>query len=334
MIHNFFCATQDVAIDALAVGVLRGDERGLGNGFMFGGQYVGQAIGGSGVLFLAPHIGFSSTFFMVAGAIAAILLLVALPLREQPGPPRPLLPGPRLRAVGLELARFVREALRSFVGTRAALVAVGVALLPIGAYALGLALQSNLAVELGLDDTEIGWLTLGTTILSAVFCVLGGWLSDRFGRRRMIALFVLGMSIPTVILAIGMKHHGWILPVSPTLADRPVPPAALVSLFWAMVWTYAVFQGLMYGSSTALFMDVTNPRVAATQFTAYMAMSNFALSYSATWQGASAQRWGYPTTLGIDAAFGLACILLMPLMGRLRKGEPPPAGAAIPEAVR
>ena len=57
LIHNAFSATQDVAIDALAVNVLHEGERGLANGLMFGGAYLGQAVGGSGVLFLAPLIG-------------------------------------------------------------------------------------------------------------------------------------------------------------------------------------------------------------------------------------------------------------------------------------
>src|SRR5436190_18031119 len=37
LVHNAFCATQDVAIDALAVNVLHEDERGTANGFMFAG---------------------------------------------------------------------------------------------------------------------------------------------------------------------------------------------------------------------------------------------------------------------------------------------------------
>src|SRR4029453_2891501 len=87
-LHNLFSATQDVAIDALAVSVLREDERGLANGLMFGGAYLGQAVGGSGVLFLTPYIGFPATFFFVAGAIGLVTVLIALPLREPPRPPR------------------------------------------------------------------------------------------------------------------------------------------------------------------------------------------------------------------------------------------------------
>ena len=37
IVLNLFAATQDVAIDALAVNVLHRDERGLANGLMFGG---------------------------------------------------------------------------------------------------------------------------------------------------------------------------------------------------------------------------------------------------------------------------------------------------------
>ncbi|MGQ0721790.1 MAG: MFS transporter [Candidatus Eiseniibacteriota bacterium] len=323
LVLNIFSATQDVAIDALAVNVLTEHERGLANGLMFGGAYLGGAVGGAGVLFLTPHVGFQTTFFFVAAVIAVITLVVAVPMRELPGPPRPPVIGSRLAAVGRDIAAFAHDAFRAFIGTRAALLAVGVAMLPIGAYALGLALQSNLAVELGLDDTRIGWLSLWSTILSSVFCVVGGWLSDKLGRRRMLSLFVAGMCVMTAVLAFGMKSHGWIMPVDPTLPDRPQPPEALVSLFWTVVLIYSAFNGLMYGTSTALFMDVTTPRVAATQFTAYMAMGNLAISYSANWQGHAAERWGYPVTLGLDAVLGLACLAFLPFMALRKKSAAP-----------
>src|SRR6185436_18255492 len=89
LIHNAFGATQDVAIDALAVNTLREDERGLANGLMFGGAYLGQTIGGSGVLFLTPHVGFANTYWFVAGFIALITLTIALPLREPRTEPQP-----------------------------------------------------------------------------------------------------------------------------------------------------------------------------------------------------------------------------------------------------
>jgi PAT family beta-lactamase induction signal transducer AmpG len=142
--------------------------------------------------------------------------------------------------------------------------------------------------------------------------VLGGYLSDRLGRRRMLALYVVAMSVPTAYMALALHRHGWIMPVDPNLAGRPAVPVALVTALWIASLTHAFFNGLMYGTRTALFMDVTNPAVAATQFTAYMALLNLAIAYSARWQGWGAERWGYPVTLAIDAALGLVCLAFLP----------------------
>ena len=326
-LHNAFAATMDVAIDALAVNVLPEDERGSANGFMFAGASIGQAIGGSGVLFLIAFMPFASTYFFVAASILAITVFVVLPLREKPivraeGEAAPV------RDIGRELVVFVRDAWRAFTGSRAALVGVVAALLPAGAYALSLALQSNLAVELGLDDNGIAQLNLISTVIYAPFCILGGWVSDRFGRRSTFALFAFLTVLPTLWLAWAMWQAGWIMPVDINKPNRPHPSTVLVYTFWAACIVYNVFQGLYYGIRTALYMDITTPAVAATQFTAYMAMLNLCISYTAWWQGISVERLGYPLTLVLDCAFGMTALLLLPLM-RPPKREP---AAAVPVA--
>jgi PAT family beta-lactamase induction signal transducer AmpG len=144
--------------------------------------------------------------------------------------------------------------------------------------------------------------------------VVGGWLSDRFGRRKMLTLFYIGTAIPGLCLAWIMFREGWIMPVDPQWRDRPVPSGVLLSAFWTACLAFAVFQGLMYGTRSALFMDITTPAVAATQFTAYMAMMNLVISYSATWQGYAIEAWGYPMTLTLDAVAGLVCLVCLPFM--------------------
>ena len=314
LVHNAFGATQDVAIDALAVNVLPEHERGTANGFMFAGASIGQAIGGAGVLFLSGVVPFTTSYLLVVGAILCVTVFVVLPLNEPKRGPRPEAAGGALAAVGAELKGFVRDSWRAFTGSRAAWVGVVVALLPAGAYALSLALQSNLAVELGLSDNQVAQLNLATTVTFAFACVAGGWLSDRFGRRRMLALFIFLTVLPTLWLAWSMWQARWIMPVEMTQANRPQPSAALVATFWAATILFSVFQGLYYGVRTALFMDVTTKAVAATQFTAYMAMSNLVITYTSWWQGQSVVRWGYPVTLAIDAAVGLIVVFLLPLM--------------------
>lgn len=325
-LHNAFAATQDVAIDALAVSVLPEHERGVANGFMFAGASVGQTIGGSGVLFLMGVMPFASTYLFVAATILAVTVFVVLPLREPPGPPRPAREGSALAAVGADLKGFVMDAWRAFTGSRGAFVGVITSLLPFGAYALSLALQSNLAVELGLDDNAIAQLNLVSTLVFALACVAGGWVSDRFGRRATLAFFVFLTVIPTLWLAWAMQQAGWIMPVEVTQANRPVPDPSLVTTFWIAVIAFNVFQGLYYGVRSALYMDVTVPAVAATQFTAYMAMSNLVITYTSWWQGNSVVTWGYPVTLAIDSAVGLVVLFLIPFM-KARRTE---ASAATP----
>ena len=327
-LHNAFAATQDVAIDALAVAVLPEHERGSANGFMFAGASIGQAIGGAGVLFLTAAMPFQSTYVFVCLVIFAVTLLVVLPLREKAVAKASEI-GREARHVGRELTLFVRDSWRAFTGSRGALVGVVSALLPAGAYALSLSLQSNLAVELGLDDNQVAQINLYSTVIFAPACILGGWLSDRFGRRSTLALFIFLTTVPTLWLAWTMWHAGWIMPVDVKQPNRPQPSTLLLVTFWAATIVYNVFQGLYYGIRSALFMDVTTPAVAATQFTAYMALSNLCTAYTAYWQGFAVARWGYPTTLVIDSMVGLLVLATLPLM-RPRPADP--AGAAVGKA--
>ncbi|MBC8056222.1 MAG: MFS transporter, partial [Rhizobiales bacterium] len=230
-------------------------------------------------------------------------------------------------AIGRELLGFGRDAWRAFTGSRAALIGLVVALLPMGAYALSLALQSNLAVEFGFSDNSIARLNLASTVIFAFACVAGGWLSDRFGRRRMLALFIFLTTLPAAWLAWEMLQANWIMPVSVKEAGRPVPSAALVATFWMASLAFAVAQGLYYGVRSALFMDVTTKAVAATQFTAHMAMANLVISYTSWWQGQAITRWGYPVTLAVDAAVGLIVLALLPLMGPKKTAHEPRADA-------
>ena len=329
-LHNAFGATQDVAIDAMACNVLPEHERGTANGFMFAGASIGQAIGGSGVLFLTALMPFTATYVFVVLTILAVTLLVVVPLKEPAAAPHDRPPGSALAAISAEITVFVRDSWRAFTGSRAALIGVIVALLPAGAYALSLALQSNLAVELGLTDNDIAQLNLASTVIFALACVIGGWLSDRYGRKRTLALFAFLTVVPTLWLAWRMQDVQWIMPVDVSAPNRRLPSSSLLFTFWAAVIVYNVFQGLYYGVRTALFMDVTTPAVAATQFTAYMALSNLAISYSSWWQGLSIVRWGYPVTLLLDCVIGLIMLPLLPLMTRRKHSTEAPPGALEP----
>lgn len=321
LLHNTFGAMQDVAIDALACSTLQEDERGLANGMMFAGAMIGSMLGGSGVLYLSGITGFQPTFFVVAGVLLAVTAFVVLPMREAPGPARAVVVGSRLAQAGREMRDFAVDSFKSFLGSPGAFNGLWFALLPAGAMCLGLALQSSLAVELGMDDDQVAALGVWSAVLNAGFCVLGGHLSDRFGRRRTLFVYLALMSVPVFYLMNELSRHGWIMPVSAAATDRPAVPPELVTALWIATLAYSVAQGLMYGTRSAIMMDVTNPAVAATQFTAYMALMNLAISYSATWQGIAIEAWGYPTTMLVDGFLGLACLAVLPWLKRAQAAQ-------------
>jgi MFS family permease len=324
IVVNVFSATQDVAIDALACDVLPADERGLASGFMFGGQAIGIALGSGGVLFLTSHMPFRTTFLLVAAAIVLIGIFVSWRLRERSAADAGGAHSgdggavtPAVGSVARRLLEFVRATWRAFAGSRAASLGLIFAVLPLGAMGLGLALRSTLAVELGLSDNKIGVLSVLASVASALGCVVGGWLSDHFGRRRMTALFVALMSVPTLAMMLSLSGAGIVeaVVIGPGAVSVPrVAPPAVIGMFWAAVLFYNLAQGLMYGASTALFMDITTKRVAATQFTAYMALNNLAISFSAFWQGIAIERFGYPVTLGLDAVVGIVGLAILPFI--------------------
>ena len=283
----------------------------------------------------------------------------------------------RFSEVQLHLADYVLTAGQSFFRSRAAFFALIFALLPPGAVALNLALQKTVAVEIGYTNTDLADLEVVASIVWAVACILGGFISDRLGHLKCLAVFLAMIAVPTYWCAWKMQQEGMIHPQSAAVVvqelcpecNQPLPAGGqathshddrtettneradkaetttategatttgnsdaeqdneveagifqrsdtppMAGYFWWAVMAYMVCQGLMYGTRTAIFMRIANPDVAATQFTAYMAMMNLVTAYSAAWQGYSISHWGYPITLFVDATFGLACIAVLPFL--------------------
>src|SRR5690606_14500776 len=130
-------------------------------------------------------IGFWGSTLFVVGCLLAVLLGVSLWLKERPVANAPSILS--MRDVGPELRQYAGTALRAFFGSTRNLLGLLFAIMPAGGYALGLALQTTLAVELGLSDDAIATLNIASTFAFAVCCAGGGWVSDHFGRVRSLS---------------------------------------------------------------------------------------------------------------------------------------------------
>jgi PAT family beta-lactamase induction signal transducer AmpG len=301
VLNNVFCATQDVAIDSLAVSTLQPDERGRANGFMFGGQYLGIALGGGGAMFINGTFGFEAALAGVAGLLLLNLLFVLMYVRDpHVVPVSPRQPGALRRLAGT-LVSFVKEVYSSFWQSgRGPRIGVAFALLPIGAFALAYAILGTIQVDYGLTDHQIAALSVYNTIAAAVGCVLGGWLGDRFGSKKTVAIAYALTAAPTLLLGMQISAVGL----------QSVP----IDLFYGLIVAHGLFFGMAYGVRNAIFMGMTNPAVAATQFTAFMGMANAAISLGNYWQGIVAESMGYATVLYLDALFALLVIIIIPFL--------------------
>ena len=145
--------------------------------------------------------------------------------------------------MGAEISLFVEQVWGAFTESRASLVGLAFAMLPAGAMALGLALLNTLAVDLGFDDDRVATLNLWTPVVSAIGCVVGGWMSDRIGRRRALGWFIFSMSPITLWLAWALWHAGWIHPVDPAQRAGLVVPPLVVTVFWLSSLLYCFANG-------------------------------------------------------------------------------------------
>jgi PAT family beta-lactamase induction signal transducer AmpG len=329
--HNVFAASQDVAIDALACTTLDEHERGVANGLMFAGAQVGAAIGGSGVLFLKGWLGFSTASLLAPLMLIGIMTMVVLMIFEHghPHPAPATETEPHHERIHHQtfahslrkIAAYLTVVMRVFFFTRRGFLGLVLAVIPFGGMALSLTVSNVLTPTLGMTDNEIATMGLASSLVFTVCCMAGGFLSDRFGRRLTLALFSIGTLLPTVWMGWRLQAEGWIFPANASTDGTWPRHEILISAWWAASLVYSFFNGLMYGIRTAFYMDIVEPRIAATHFTACMALLNVVTIYSYWWQGKAVTSladggWGY-TYLHIfllDAALGAVFLLILPFV--------------------
>jgi PAT family beta-lactamase induction signal transducer AmpG len=308
VLNNFFCATQDVAIDSLAVSTLQPDERGRGNGFMFAGQNLGIALGGGGALAVNGRFGFETTLAVVAGLLFLMLLFVVFFVRDPHVDPAAKPRSDMLRHLVTSMVAFVKEVYASFWQSgRGPQIGVAFALLPVGAMALAYATLATIQVDYGLKDHQIATLSVLNILAGAIGCVTGGVLGDRYGARRVVAMAYGLTALVALLLATRISGGGL----------QSVP----MNLFCGIIIAHGFFFGTAYGVRNGIFMGMTNPAVAATQFTAFMGLSNIAIGMANYWQGIVAERMGYAAVLYLDALVGVLVILVIPFL-RTREEQP------------
>jgi MFS transporter, PAT family, beta-lactamase induction signal transducer AmpG len=294
---NCFGATQDVAVDGMAMDVLPEDEHGRANAFMAFGQTAG--IAGSGVIsaFVLRSFGLPGISVMLVVGFGLILLWAVL-VRERPG--EKVLPWTSGQATERSLQ------LRAESWWNIAVDLVKVLFLPASVLvlcvswlfrfsdALWIQVGQTVAVQqLGYADTDYSSWISATGFIAGLAGIALGFFIDRLGVKRFYLAALLAYGV--LATAVGFSEFAWEVP-SFVMA---------VSALQAFVYQ-AVFVSFL-----AIHMKLCGTRVAATQFAIYMGAVNFARSAGAAVIGPLHQHLAYDQIFFVvGAGFFLAVIFL------------------------
>lgn len=258
---NSGTAFQDVSIDSLAVDIMPEDERAKATGVMFGGQVLGIS---SSTFVAGQLIARHGTVagYLAAAAVVGCVLLYGVWIREREGERR--FPWSEGEAHPRNVVLQVEAWKPLLVNSAKAMIA------PLSLMALIVFLLRSMpsgvaeAYHPGLATSIGGWSQTGytDTISAAQFTVgifaltVGGWLVAKIGSQRS----ALGMCILICMFAIGFGL------ARPYWGNGP--------LLTAYFWQIEFFGTMASVAFIPIAMRLCDPRVAATQFTLYMAASN------------------------------------------------------------
>jgi PAT family beta-lactamase induction signal transducer AmpG len=290
---NMATTIQDVAVDGLAVDVIPKAEHGRANGFMFGGQAIGSALGASLAGTLIATQGLPAAMLALAGLVLAILTLV-LVVRERSG--ERLLPWTAGTAADTNLDRHLgnfRVILRTLYVAMADRPTLLVALaLFLGGITQGLILgllPLHGVHALGwTKDTYANWSAQANLVAGLLGVFVFGFFTEWLGARRSTAVTML-MTAAAALACL------WLLRSS----GSPVVLIAAVFVFNALITLRMV-------TGSALAMPLCAPAVAATQFSLMMAAPNLGISAGSAMLGTLDRLGGIPAMLISMAVLGVA----------------------------
>lgn len=308
LIHNVFNSLQDVAVDALAVDLLREEERGRVSGLMYGSKFLGTFIGGA-IMTRILDLSDFNTVFVVQVVMLVLISLFPLLLRERAG--ERLLPWTRgsvqsqsASVVSTSMMILFRRLGRAF-SLRSTIVAgvIGLTLF-IGSGVLAPIFTVLLTQKLGWEEVALSDVEGGYGVfLGLAGAMLGGFLADLFGAKRIIA---------TGTLFLGLSYLCFGL-MSPEIMGQGWFSWHTKSLVVVYILVSAFMTSLISVSLFSMYITISWPVVAATQFTAYMAILNLS-TVIGQWTTGQFARLDVATVFFIFAGVQIAVIALLPLI--------------------
>jgi MFS family permease len=264
----------DVSTDAWAIDVSTNKDRGKINGSMFAGQYSAWALGAAFLPYIGSTFGYGYAYLTNSLMILLILIFPFL-VKETIRFKR------RQKIVSLVIKEFKKKT--------TLLVAIFSPLVFMNEGMLSFIMPIYMRDSLRIGDVQIGLISMILPVFLAVGSVTGGVTTDKIGRKLTLYIFLGFNAIFTASLI-------------------------FTNTWWKLSIVYGIIGFLMGAHSTvscALFMDVTNPRIGATQYGVFTGIANVGLNGGGMVTGSLVAAFGFARTFLYAAwVFGPALLLL------------------------
>ena len=268
---SFFGAFQDVATDGMAIDIVPVNEQARANGLMWGAKIMGISASLATGTWIINHYGFRAATVVLSSCVC-IILLVPLLMRERPG--EKLLPwtigsaSPAAASMQLDsFSKIFKSLFKVFFLPSSLYIGIAFFLFNMGIALLETMLPVFTIQEAGWTNAKYSNLFSITSMVAGFLGVVaGGALTDFFGKRRMLSIYLLLFAL--VMIAMALMKNYW--------------NTGLITGFMGLYYTLYEFTSI---ASFAIGMQLCWRRISATQFTLYMAIANVGRSAGASLLG-------------------------------------------------
>ena len=292
---NVFAATQDVAVDGMAIDVTPVNEQGRLNGFMVFGKAIGWGVTSAitGTMLVTFGMGVTA---IAAAAVHAVILLGFMLTVERRGERRlPWGSGDAMseRREGASFASLVKG-LNTVLWTRVSLIVMAIMIFDGFISGYGHALMPIAAINLfGFTTPEWSQLVAVMGLGGAATALVLGPMIDRFGAKRMLILTISLVAI-----------HAFLLAETQYLWENTTYVRVMLAA-WVLLGPVTMVCMI------ALAMAICSSATSATQFAIYMSLANLGSSAGSKTYGLIAENTSYVEAYLLLGAITVALIAII-----------------------
>ena len=264
----------DVAADAWAIEITITKEHGKISGAMLAGQSMGYSFSAFLIPMFSQNLGYSNSF-LIFGSILLFFLIFPLISKEK------IVIRKNIKIISKLFNEFKNKSIFPIA------IFLPISMISVGIITIFMPIYSK--TELDLDLIRIGYIMGFSPIIFVIGTILGGIITDKYGRKISIYFFmnISGLFIFSIIFINNWEN--------------------IAIVYWIISFLHGGYQP----SIMAIAMDITNPEISATEFSIYASLLNLGEMGSTAMAGTLIVFFGFTKVILFSVWFiGIALFIL------------------------